>query len=69
MFADPQVRHLGIAQPVGGTRVVGQPVELSRTPSRAATPTPGPGEHTDEILHEFGFTAAEIAAARAAKAI
>ncbi len=69
VFADPQVEHLGIAQPVGGTRVVGQPVELSRTPSRAASPTPAAGEHTDEVLREFGFTAAEIDAARATKAI
>jgi crotonobetainyl-CoA:carnitine CoA-transferase CaiB-like acyl-CoA transferase len=69
VFADPQVAHLGIAQPVGGTRVVGQPVELSRTPSRAASPTPAAGAHTDAVLREFGLTDSEIAAARAARAI
>jgi formyl-CoA transferase len=69
VFADPQVEHLGIAQPLGGTRVVGQPVELSRTPSRAAAPTPAAGAHTEEVLREFGLSDAEIAAARAAKAI
>jgi formyl-CoA transferase len=69
VFADPQVRHLGIAQPVAGTRVVGQGVKLSRTPSVPASPTPEIGQHTDEVLAEFGFTAAEIAAARAAQAV
>jgi crotonobetainyl-CoA:carnitine CoA-transferase CaiB-like acyl-CoA transferase len=38
-FADPQVRHLGIAQAVessalGPIKLVGQPFTLSRTPSR-----------------------------------
>src|SRR5215470_5713854 len=45
-FADPQVKHVGIAQPVK-TRdktpltLVGQPVSLSRTPSRLVAPPPG----------------------------
>src|ERR1700726_2875934 len=39
VFADPQVRHLGIAQKVAGNgkqklTLVGQPMSLSRTPSR-----------------------------------
>jgi formyl-CoA transferase len=74
MFADPQVKHLGIAQPVkcanGETMtVVGQPVTLSRTPSRMAAPPPELGEQTDEILHEFGYSEGEIAALRQANAI
>ena len=74
MFADPQVVHLGIAQGVGtadgGTlRVVGQPVSLSRTPSAIVAPPPELGQHTDEVLREFGFSAAEIDGLRRAKAI
>jgi len=49
--------------------VVGQPVMLSRTPSRPACASPEMGEHTDEVLREFGFEDDEIAAARAASAI
>ena len=74
VFADPQVKHLGIAQPVtlqdGRTvRMVGQPISLSRTPSRLAAPPPLIGEHTDEVLAEFGFTTEEIAALRRAKVV
>ncbi len=32
-------------------------------------PTPERGEHTDEVLAEFGFSANEIAALRQANAI
>ncbi len=74
VFADPQVRHLGIAQRVTGKgkpplRLVGQPVSLSRTPSRLTAPPPKLGEHTDAVLKEFGFSAREIAALRKAKAV
>ncbi len=71
VFADPQVRHLGVAQTVAGKkkgktkgamRLVGQPFSLSRTPSHLAAPPPGLGEHTDAVLKEFGFSAREIAA-------
>ena len=74
VFADPQVKHLGIAQEVdtpdrGRLRVVAQPVGLSRTPSRVAAPPPEIGQHTDEVLREFGFSADEIARLHAAKAV
>src|ERR1700722_337999 len=74
VFADPQVEHLGIAQsvvkPDGETlTVVGQPVTASRTPSRIAAPPPEIGQHTDEVLGEFGYSAGEIAALRKANAI
>jgi crotonobetainyl-CoA:carnitine CoA-transferase CaiB-like acyl-CoA transferase len=67
VFADPQVRHLGIAQSVAGTgkkklTLVGQPLSLSRTPSRLAAAPPKLGEHTDAVLKEFGFSAREIKA-------
>lgn len=74
MFDDPQVQHLGIAQPVshpvlGDFRVVGEPVGLSRTPAGVATPTPEAGEHNDEILGELGYDAEAIADMRKAGAI
>jgi crotonobetainyl-CoA:carnitine CoA-transferase CaiB-like acyl-CoA transferase len=74
VFADPQVKHLGIAQSVKKKdksllTVVGQPVTLSRTKSRIAAPPPALGEHTSQVLKEFGFSAKEIAALRKANAI
>jgi crotonobetainyl-CoA:carnitine CoA-transferase CaiB-like acyl-CoA transferase len=76
VYADPQVVHLGIAQPVKTKnknkltlRMARQPVSLSRTPSRFAAPPPDLGEHTDAILKEFGFSAKQIAALRKANAV
>jgi crotonobetainyl-CoA:carnitine CoA-transferase CaiB-like acyl-CoA transferase len=74
VFADAQVKHVAIAQPVKtkdkkGLTLVGQPISLSRTPSRLAAPPPGLGEHTDAVLKEFGFSAKQIAALRQANAI
>ena len=48
---------------------IGQPVSLSRTPSRIVATPPLQGEHTDEVLKEFGFADAEIAALHKAKAV
>jgi formyl-CoA transferase len=42
---------------------------LSRTPSRLVAHPPGISEHTEVVLKEFGFKAAEIAALRKANAI
>jgi crotonobetainyl-CoA:carnitine CoA-transferase CaiB-like acyl-CoA transferase len=73
-FADPQVRHLGIAQDVdspalGTIKLVGQPFTLSRTPSRLVSSAPEYGEHTDEILTEFGYSSEDIARYRQAGTI
>jgi formyl-CoA transferase len=74
MFADPQVKHLGIAQTVtkkdkSKMALVGQPVNLSRTPSRLVARPPELGEHTDAVLKEFGFSKRDIAALHKAKAV
>jgi crotonobetainyl-CoA:carnitine CoA-transferase CaiB-like acyl-CoA transferase len=74
VFADPQVQHLEMAAPVhhpvrGDTRLVAQPVTLSRTPASVYVSAPEAGEHSDTILAEAGLSADEIAALRAGNII
>ena len=71
VFADPQVEHLQMARPVdhpslGEIRLVGQAINLSKTPEPQSfrRPTPGFGEHTDEILSELGYDTEQVAALR-----
>ena len=47
----------------------GQPVSLARTPSKLVAAPPECGEHTHEVLREFGFSEGEIAGLRKAKVI
>jgi crotonobetainyl-CoA:carnitine CoA-transferase CaiB-like acyl-CoA transferase len=44
----------------GRTRAIGLPIKLSATPGKVARPAPLFGQHTREVLAEFGFGAAEI---------
>jgi formyl-CoA transferase len=74
VFEDPQVRHLNITRHVphkvlGDVEVIGQAVELSRTPWSVRSASPEPGEHTDEVLGELGYAPAEIADLRQRKVI
>ncbi|WP_425093295.1 CaiB/BaiF CoA transferase family protein [Tropicimonas sp. S265A] len=74
VFADPQVQHLGMAAPVqhpvrGETKLVAQPLNMSRTPPRLYASAPDAGEHTNDILAEHGLGTDEIARLRAANII
>lgn len=66
VFEDPQIRHLGMATKVrhprlGELEVQNLPVTLSRTPGSVRMPTAEPGQHTDEVLAEIGYSKDEIA--------
>jgi crotonobetainyl-CoA:carnitine CoA-transferase CaiB-like acyl-CoA transferase len=65
VFEEPQVQHLGIVKDVvsihhGPQKMVGQPVQLQRTPSTIVRSAPKRGEHSEEILKELGLEASEL---------
>ena len=65
VFDDPQVKHLGIAQsvdtiPYGKTELVGQPFNLSRTPSSLKQRPPEKGEQNSDVLNELGLSDKEL---------
>lgn len=65
VFEEAQVQHLGIVKDVvsihhGPQQMVGQPMQLTRTPSTVARSAPKRGEHSEEILKEIGLEAAEL---------
>ena len=75
VFADAQVKHLGIARALhhpelGDIEVVGQPVQLSAHPrtvqGQPITPAPHQGADTETILAELGYSAQRVAELRAA---
>ena len=66
VFADPQVKHLGMAVPthhyaLGDIEVVNQGVRLSGTPFEVRSAAPDQGVHTEEVLKEYGYNTAAIA--------
>lgn len=67
---DPHVAARGLFQPMaypGAERpapVMGTPVHLSATPGSVRHRAPTLGEHTDSLLDELGYSAAEIEALR-----
>jgi len=65
MAADPQALARGMVVELehpraGRTRALGLPIKLSATPGGVTRPAPTFGQHTREVLGEFGFSAAEI---------
>jgi crotonobetainyl-CoA:carnitine CoA-transferase CaiB-like acyl-CoA transferase len=67
MAADPQALARDMVVELehpraGRTRALGLPIKLSRTPGKVSRPAPVLGQHTREVLAEFGFSASEIEA-------
>jgi crotonobetainyl-CoA:carnitine CoA-transferase CaiB-like acyl-CoA transferase len=70
VFKDPQVREYGFPQTIthpkmGDVKMVGNAVDMSRTPPTIDKPPPILGEHADDILTSLGYDAAAIEALRA----
>jgi crotonobetainyl-CoA:carnitine CoA-transferase CaiB-like acyl-CoA transferase len=66
VFEEPQIEHLQMVQEVvskhfGKQRLMGQPMQLERTPSCIARAAPRRGEHTEEILGDLGLGADDLA--------
>jgi crotonobetainyl-CoA:carnitine CoA-transferase CaiB-like acyl-CoA transferase len=65
MLAHPQVRARDMVvetkhPTVGDTQAIGCPIKFSETPASVTRPAPLFGQHTRDVLLEFGFDAAEI---------
>ncbi len=70
--ADEQARASGAVVPTANPAMpetIAAPFGLACSPVPPAQPAPGLGEHSDEVLREAGFDAAQIAALRAAGAV
>ena len=46
----------------GSIRNIGVPVKLSDTPGSVRTPAPLLGQHSDEVLTEFGYEDTDVTA-------
>ena len=71
VFADPQILHRGmkVSLPFPGSEsgtvdLIGNPIKFSETPVAYRRPPPRVGEHSEEVLREFGLSEDEIAKLR-----
>ena len=65
VFADPQVAQAGLVHEqehaaYGPGKVLGLPVQLSRTPPTVRSAAPVAGADTRRVLQAFGYTSAEV---------
>ena len=73
-FSDPQVQHLGMAAPVthrsaGDIDVIRNATNIEGVSSEIRMPSPVKGQHSKEVLIEFGFSEDEIADLTKSKAV
>jgi len=71
LFDDPHIRDVGLFSEVehpseGRVRQINVPLDFAKTPARVRFGAPRFGEHSLEILKEYGFTEAETGALIAA---
>ena len=66
-FTNPQAKHLKMAKPashpdMGEINLIRSPINLSANeqPEQFDRAAPDPGQHTREILQEFGFASDQI---------
>jgi crotonobetainyl-CoA:carnitine CoA-transferase CaiB-like acyl-CoA transferase len=74
VFADPQVGHLAMTEPVehpvlGRLDILRNAVRMTGAPPTVRSPSPGIGDHTDEVLTDLGYPRAEIDRLRAQRVI
>jgi len=74
MVKDPQINHRGMIVDVqhpthGRVRQFGVAIKLSDTPGSVRTAAPLSGEHTDAVLKDLGYSAADIDSLRARRVI
>jgi formyl-CoA transferase len=65
-FADPQVQHLKMAQPVkspalGDLTILGHPVSWGDTRNPIRTPAPELGQDNEDVLTSLGYTKDQMA--------
>ena len=65
-FADPQVQHLAMAQPVhspvlGDINIVGHPVSHGEKRQPVRNPAPELGQDNEDVLTSIGYTKDQIA--------
>jgi len=71
---DPQVKANGYLVDfddprAGPVKLVGIPVRLGKTPGSIRRPAPELGQHTNEVLREFGFSQEDMEALQAEEAV
>lgn len=75
-FEDPQARHLRMTRParhavMGTMELLRSPINLSAFPhpEEFHHPAPDPGEHSEELLRELGYSASEIDTMKATEVV